>query len=461
LLRAGGASTSKTGGTAAERARRRRWVVGILALAGGLRLTWAIYAAREPLALLSGDPFSYFHYGQEIAAGRGYLSYAFDFAGGDSGGSGPVATAYFPVGYPAVLGGLFWLVQHTPIPDDLPTAGAVFQAALGTASVGLTFVIVERLFGGATALVASVLMAVMPNLVFYTATFNLETTFILLLLAALYVLVTHDWGAGPPSRARMSAFGAVLGASVLVRPFSLPFLAAAAVALTVAYGWRSAATAIGWATLILVAVLTPWTVRNAVAMHAFVPFSTNLGDTACLDRAPDATGAFRWECLEGFEDVPPAKLEVRRNQVNLRRSINFVVRHPGSELTAIPRRARITFQHDHDGLDNIESLGHDRFLGTTLRRVLRVTSNALFFVTLPLAIVGLVAFFRDRRPDRLLVGLAALSLLALPLVLYGNPRFHVPLLPFQAMAAAVTMTAAASWLARHRPLRPPLVVPHP
>ena len=48
--------------------------------------------------------------------------------------------------------------------------------------------------------------------------------------------------------------------------------------------------------------------------------------------------------------------------------------------------------------------------------------------TLPLAVLGLVSFFRGRRPDRLLVGLAALSLLVIPLLLYGNPRFHVPLL---------------------------------
>jgi 4-amino-4-deoxy-L-arabinose transferase-like glycosyltransferase len=418
---------------------RRRWLVAVLVAAGGLRLTWALFAGREPLRFLSGDAYSYYYYGQEIADGRGYISYALD-----------VATAYFPIGYPAALAGLFWVVQHTPIPDDLPTAGVVFQAALGTASVALVFVIVRRLFGGTTALVAAALTAVSPNLVFYTATFNLETTFVFLLLGALAVLVTHDWHAGPPTRARMVAFGAVLGLSVLVRPFSLPFLGAAAVALVVAYGWRRGIVAVGWAALVLVALLVPWTVRNAVAMDAFVPFSTNLGDTACLDRTVDATGEFRWECLEGFDDVRAEELEVRRNDRNLRRAVRFVVNHPFEELEAIPRRARITFQHDHDGLDNIESGGHDRFLGGNLRGLLRGTADALFFATLPLAVLGLVSFFRGRRPDRLLVGLAALSLLVIPLLLYGNPRFHVPLLPFQAMAAAATVVAGASWLAQRR-----------
>ena len=56
---------------------------------------WLAYANVEPPEwyIPSGDSFSYWHYGNEIAEGRGYVSYL----DGE-------ATAYYPIGFPAILG---------------------------------------------------------------------------------------------------------------------------------------------------------------------------------------------------------------------------------------------------------------------------------------------------------------------------------------------------------------------
>ncbi|MGH9012333.1 MAG: glycosyltransferase family 39 protein [Acidimicrobiia bacterium] len=410
---------------------QRRWLVAILVAAAGVRLAWALYATQEPIRAIGGDAYSYYYYGKELAAGDGYVNYL----------TGE-PTAYYPIGYPAILAGLFWFVRHTPIPDNLPVAGSLLNAVLGTLSVGLVFVIVRRLFDARVGLVAAAITAVFPNLVFYVATFQIETTFIFLALAAVAVIVTHDWSTGPPGRARLMAFGAVFGLSALVRPFSLPLLLALVVAVLAAgYGWRRALAALGWPLLALVVMLMPWTVRNIVVMDAPIVFSTNMGDTLCLDRSLDATGQFRFATHAGC--AAPDTPEVKRNSESTRRAIEFVLEHPDKELELIAKRAWYMMENDHDGLIAVEAGEANRLLGHRLRTVLTRAADWFFYASLVLAAVGLPAFFRGRRPGRLFVVVAMLSLIAVPLGLWGNPRFHLPVLPFVAMAAAVPLTRLA------------------
>jgi 4-amino-4-deoxy-L-arabinose transferase-like glycosyltransferase len=424
---AAGTRSSVPGPGGALTPGQRRWLVAILAVALGARLAWAVYATEEPIRLLSGDAYSYYFYGKQLASGHDLVGY-----------TSHEPTAYYPVGYPAILAVPFWIVRNTPIPDNLPLAGSFLNVAFGTLSVGLVFVIARRIFGTPVGLVAAGIAAVFPNLVFYTATLQLETAFIFFTLAAVAILVTHHWSGGPPSRARLLAFGVVLGLSALVRPFSLPLLAGLVVAVLVAgYGWRRALAALGWTLLPLVVLFTPWTIRNLVVMDAPVVFSTNMGDTLCLDRSLDSTGKFRFVTHEGC--APPGTPEVERNAESTRRAIEFVIEHPDKELELILERAWNIMEEDHDGLTAVE-VGQTRpFLGHRLRTILTRTADWFFYAALVLGAIGLPALFRGRRPERLVVAVAVLTLLVVPLGLWGNPRFHLPLLPFLAVTAAVPL----------------------
>lgn len=424
-------------------ARRERWLLAsILVVAGCLRLAWALYATRTPNSPMSGDSFFYQFYGRALAEGAGYDNY-----------STGEPTAYYPIGYPATLAGLFWVVRHTPLPDDLPMAISLFQAVLGTASVGLIFVIARRLFDVGTALISSALLAVFPNVIFYTATAQLETVFTFAFLAAVVVAVHHDWLAGPPSRLRMVAFGALLGVSALIRPFSLPLLAGLAVTFLVGgFGWRRTASGVGWASLALALVVAPWLTRNAVVMHAPV-FSTNMGDTVCIDRYVHSTGRFRF--VDSPRCAPSSTPEAERSAENLRIALKFVREHPADELGLVGKRFWFMMERDSDGLDFERS---QPFFGHRVRTSLNLVANAYFFALLPPALVGLVLLGRKPRPDRILVIAAIVSLLGIPLVLWGNVRFHFPLLPFIAMAAAVPLGRIARFRRadgdrRHRPRR--------
>ena len=114
---------------------------------------------------------------------------------------------------------------------------------------------------------------------------------------------------------------------MVTRPFSAPFVIAVALAmLTIKVGWRQTIAAVAWTVLPILLLLTPWTLRNLGAMHAFVPISTNLGDTACLDRSMKADGGFRW-AVEGCAD--PGLPEVARNRQNIGKAIGFVTHQIG------------------------------------------------------------------------------------------------------------------------------------
>lgn len=408
--------------------RRLLWV--LVAAAFGLRLAWALYARGDaPDAWQeSGDQFSYFHYGSEIAHGRGYVSYI----------TGE-ATAYYPIGYPAILGVLYFVVLHTPIPDNLLLATALFHVVIGTASVALVFVVGRALAGVRVGLVAAALLAAFPNVIYQVATVQLETTFIFLVLVALAVIVTHDWSGGPPSRQRLLAFGAALGVAVVVRPFAAVLLVGVGAALaTLRIGWRRVVLAVAVPLGVVVALSIPWTIRNAVQLDAFIPSSTNMGDTLCIDRNLDATGGFRFADHDGCVD--PDLPEVPRNSGNTKKAIRFVLEHPDRELLQIVRRARYMFRDDHDGIEAVQSLGGGPFLSDGVVDRAETVADWYWYGVVALAVVGLPGFAaRQRRPARLIAASGFAGLLVIPLLLWGNPRFHLPLAPFLVVSAALAI----------------------
>lgn len=414
-------------------------LTAIVVTAFALRLGWVLYVdVSAPTAWqLSGDQFSYYTYGREIAAGHGYESYI----------TGE-PTAYYPIGYPAILATLYYVVGRTPLPDDYVLAANLLHVGLGTASVMLGYLIGRRLLGRVAGLAAAAILAVFPNLVFQVATFQLEVTFIFLCLAALAIVVVHDWDTGPPSTARLLAFGAVLGVAVLVRPFAIWFvLALLAAALSARFGWRRSLRAAAVPLAVVVAMSVPWTIRNAIRMDAFIVTSTNTGDTLCLDRFDGATGEFRFADHEGCAD--PDLPEVERNNASTRMAVRWVIDHPGREVVQIWRRAWLMYGSDHDGVDAVNTLGGGPVMADGTARRLSRLGDASFSVIGVLAVGGLAVLLGRRnrgRPEVLLVLVSMASLVAVPLLLWGNPRFHLPVSPFLALLAGVGVAAAVRFV---------------
>src|SRR5918995_892852 len=396
----------------APRPERRLWdrardavqtdpaLTAIVVVAFALRLGWvlAVRTSAPTHWMLSGDQYSYYYYGREIAEGHGYVSYM-------TGGPTPA------------------------------------------------YLIGRRLFGRLGGLFAAAILAVFPNLVYQVASLQLETMFIFWCLAALAIVVVHDWSRGLPSTRRLMAFGLVLGVSVLVRPFSIWFIAALFVAALVARaGWVRSCRLAAIPLAVVALMSVPWTIRNAIRMDAFVPTSTNTGDTLCLDRSMDATGGFRFATHDGCADryLP----EVERNRANTRMAIEFVIDHPSRELLQIGRRAKLIFGSDNDGVLAVNTLGGGPVMSDDTSAVLEDIADVAFHVVTVLAGAGLVVAVASRRryrPEVAIVLLSMVALIAVPLLLWGNPRFHLPFSPFLAILAGGAMATSVEMLRRRRP----------
>jgi 4-amino-4-deoxy-L-arabinose transferase-like glycosyltransferase len=426
---------------APESGRQRRLLLVILGVAFVVRLVWALYAARDPAGL--NDPSSYLIMGHGIAAGDGY-NFIVD-------GS---PTAYFPVGYPAFVAAIVWIVEHTPL-SDVPKTVAMLQVLIGTASVWLAWRIARRVWDVRTGLVAAALVAVFPGLVLYTAPLLSETLFVALELAAIAVVVDRPWDQDTPSRRRLVAFGALTAAAMYVRPQAALVIVAVAIGLAVArFGWRRAlgAGAVALATAVL--LIVPWTVRNAITMDAFVPISTNSGDDLCIGHNPGANGHFGFypDCLD-IKGLEGGEREIERDAKNLRVALDFMTSHPRREAWLLLQKVKYTYDGDYEGLDAVEGYGNAPFIPDRLRTVLQRLADGYFWVVLALALVAipLLPSRRDGRGTMLLASMVGMALI--PLAFFGDVRFHVPASPLFAIAAAVAIVRLPP-LVRSRRARP-------
>jgi 4-amino-4-deoxy-L-arabinose transferase-like glycosyltransferase len=203
---------------------------------------------------------------------------------------------------------------------------------------------------------AAVGLALYPNLVFHTGALLGETLYNSLFLAFLAVAVSGAWAARPagdvvadpddgdvvgaarcaraPLLGRALACCVLLGLAIMVRPISL-----AVVPVVLACWWlarRDLRTVARWSAALLVGVaacVLPWTVRNAVRLHAFVPISTNTGDNLCIGHAEGANGAFVAldACRTTYRFLDGLPAELGSDKAKTRIALKAIREHPGRE----------------------------------------------------------------------------------------------------------------------------------
>jgi hypothetical protein len=418
---------------------QRRWLLVVAATGAVLRIAWSIYAARQPVGL--HDQGLYLLHASGIADGDGY-----GFPNGEP-------TAYYPVGYPGALAGVLWLARQLPFSDTPYVVATVFNIVLGTATVVLVFELARRLFDPVVGLVAAAVVAVWPNLVFHTATPLSETLFNALLVGAMVVLCRRPWPARGPEPWRLAAFGLLLAFSALVRPISLlvlPLLAG--VLWLAARRLATAAVGIGVVALVVVVVIAPWTLRNRSVMGETVLISTNTGDNLCIGHHEGATGAFVLTefCAGRFEGLRRPEYELRRDEDGTSKARRFALDHPGEEVRLLFSKLHYLVQHDHDGLDAVESYREDPFIGKGFRRFLEVVADGFALVAALLGAAGLAALFSRRDPRRLALLAMLVAVAVAPLAFFGDPRFHVPVVPLLSVGTGVAVVRLARALAQRR-----------
>lgn len=404
---------------------------------------------------------AYYHEGaQNIAAGLGYV--------GHSG----KAWCHYPVGYSALLGGVYALF------GDAPIVGKRLGAALGALLAALVFLLARRSASERRAVLAGVLVAIHPGLVAYAALHMTELASAVLIVAAALVA-----GEGP----RRVGAGLVLGLATLVRPQSL--LLAPLVGLFGARRLRPMIVAGTIATAVAVLTVVPWTVRNCRVMDGCAFVSTNGGWNLAIGSFPRATG--RYEELRPGDGCHIITGQVQQDRCWMRLGLGFIADDPGRWVAMIPQKLAFTFDHESFPIGYVASADparwpeRDRALGRGIlswshRLLLTLAALAMLprpsrrrprSLILPFALVlyawfaawtpphpfwpltlaiclGAVLRFRHLAASALYTAAATASLVVVHAVFFGEDRYHLVVTPLFCLLAAtawpVSRSAAAS-----------------
>lgn len=183
-------------------------------------------------------------------------------------------TAFRPPAYPAFLGAVYFVAGQ-----EAPPAARMVQTLLGTVTVALIGLIAMRIWGKRVGIISLGIAAVAPPLVVMSTALISESLFVPLVLGAVLAVLEARRSSRPLRWAVVA--GLLVGLAELTRTNAFLLLVPLGLGL---WGigdrrpWRALS---GPAVAAVIAALTivPWTVRNYLVFHAFVPVSTEVGYT--------------------------------------------------------------------------------------------------------------------------------------------------------------------------------------
>ena len=175
-------------------------------------------------------------------------------------------------GRPLLVGGHYAITG-----TDDPRAARILLALLGSLAIPATFLLGRRLTGYGGALAGAAIVAFYPTLITDSGMVLTEGLSGLLIALALLSLFRTE-GASPGPAWILP--GLLFGLGAMVRPEFLAVAVVVAVVISIGRRGEGYARAIGGPAILLASValvIAPWTIRNAIELHRFVPISTGGG----------------------------------------------------------------------------------------------------------------------------------------------------------------------------------------
>jgi 4-amino-4-deoxy-L-arabinose transferase-like glycosyltransferase len=405
---------------------RRPWVIalGWALLAVLLRALWL----RSHPAVAAWDGLIYQRTAERIARGMGFV---------DTWNNRPPfrATAFYPVGYPALLGACYAVFG-----PRLAVAGWLNVAAGGLATVA-TSRLAYRAYGVLPAHVAGALFALSPGAVVFTSTVMTEPVAAAVACGATLTAARYARTAG----ARWAlATGAILGVAALLRPQALllaPVIAVVAAPTRDARGLARALVLVGVA---CAAVVLPWTARNCARLDGCALVSVNGGSNLWIGADPAARGGYR--DLRVGEGCDRVHGEVAKDRCYGRLALRRIARAPLAWLALAPAKLRETLDYEASPVAYLEAGTHGRAFGQRAVAWVQLLTS-YHQALLALALLGLVPLAQRRRrararPEvRLMVAFIATTL-AVHAVFFGGDRYHFMFTPLLCALAAGVFRAA-------------------
>jgi hypothetical protein len=447
---------------------RQAWLVAaaaIVLLALGLRV-WEVERTSPYRPINDGQ--SYLTLGSEVAQHGDYLNSHAPRSG--AGGSiGP--TAYFPPAYPYLLAGVDLLDGQTHGGGQAVHDVRLATAALGAVSVAVLGLVAFEAFGLAVALVAMLIAAIYPPLIALSGTPYSENLLILLELAAVWAGLRAQRAANPWPL--LAGAGVFAGLATLTHQNGVVILVplifcAAQCARRWATGRAGAAEGgdtspkalprrpasimlAGPVVLLVSAALTiaPWTIRNAVVLHRFIPVSDEMGITLAGTYNPSSAAdhqiPYRWTYyghVPAYASIARASLHLTEPALSDRlvtSTLHYIGHHPVAPAQAAYHNLRRLLELEGSSAWRISGASIGLSGATT-----RIGVYAFWMVG-ALAAVGLFTRRARRAPEWLW---ATPILLALSVILVNaeTPRFRSPIDPYLIMLAACALVSLGTAL---------------
>jgi 4-amino-4-deoxy-L-arabinose transferase-like glycosyltransferase len=359
------------------------------------------------------------------------------------------STAIRPPLYPALLNGIYFFSNGIN-----QNAVRVVQITLGLLSIYMIYELGLRVIDEKTGLLAALLFAVYPSFLFFTNLILTEVLFTLLLIFFVYYFIALFQANASPAapctgRSALCAIlsGIFLGLSALTRSVMYPFVLPGILFLLIFFHGSitkkiliSTVFALSFAT-----VMAPWALRNYRLLGQFVPVDTMGGlnlymgnyEHTPTDRpwaAVDLTGEKAWHYghateLSGKTEaqkqdwaMEQAKKFMRKNAwLTVKRMVVKAVSLWGLERTVIAGFVKGTWPVEN------------RFAVAVAVSVLILGAWCIVALS---SLFGLVLNIGIRRPETIFVALFLSFFTAVHAVVFGHPRYHLPLMPLLALFSA-------------------------
>ena len=421
----------------------RRFAVTLAAIAVvalGIRIAFIVVVAPRVPTL--GDAGAYHLLAEHLAHGGGYIR-PFD----DLLIHLQRPTAEYPPLFPALLSLPARLGAHSVDQQR------IFLAFVGAGTVALVGLLGRRVASPAVGLVAAALAAVYPMLFLTEATLMAESLYVALVAA---LLLSAYRAYDEPKPARFAVLGVLTGLATLTRAEGALLglvVAVPLVALLRGLSTRERAARIGLALGVAVIVVAPWTIRNAVRFHAFVPVSNNVStliDGANCDATYGGAQLGLWRetfsqygaaarslpqsraCFEGFDIADPHFDEAKAASAHTHAGTTYARDHLGS----LPKVAAVRVLRTWALYAPGQQVSFESLEGRP--RSWQMRGTVMYWVLLPFAVAG-AALLRRRR--RLLWPLAAtaVTVTLVAAATYGQQRFRIAAEPALLVLAATAL----------------------
>jgi 4-amino-4-deoxy-L-arabinose transferase-like glycosyltransferase len=379
-----------------------------------------ILARLAVILLIPVDPVSdanwYFTRARELSEGLGYQERGHP-------------TAYWPVGYPAFLAGLFSVFGANVL------VGQAANVALWTGSLILLHDLVRRVSGRyAPANLAVILCSLHLNSIGYSALLLTETLYTFLLILCCWSGVAiAGWRAAV-------ATGLLLGLMTLVKAQTWLFGLAWAGAIVILGPGSSLLKRVPKAALmvaLMFAVVLPWSLRNQQVFGSFVLVSTNGGLSFAVGNHPNSNGTDDWKSNPYRAQINQSVADQigadrRAKEITWR----WIRENPLDFLKLAPKKFYWAVLPDGESEWGFQS-GYRHYDQYRLAfRTARWVNQAIYLAILCATLAGLVllfarrSLFADWSRSLLLFTVAYLAMFsAVTFMFNGQSRYHFPLVP--------------------------------